>query len=44
MQSAPQTDCRRTGVNVPECIQHSSVVFSSNRSGVILCLPEVPAA
>jgi hypothetical protein len=31
------------GVNVPECIQHSSVVFRSNRSGVVPCLPEVPA-
>ena len=31
------------GVDIPEGIQHPSVVFSSNGSGVIPCLPEVPA-
>ena len=35
--------CFGIGVNVPECIQHSSVVFRSNRSGAIPCLPEMPA-
>ena len=31
------------GVDIPEGIQHPSVVFRSNRSGVMPCLPEVPA-
>ncbi len=30
-------------VDIPECFQHPSVVFGDNRSGVIPCLPEVPA-
>lgn len=35
--------CHWIGVDIPECIQHPSVVFGGNRSGVIPCLPEVPA-
>ena len=31
------------GVDIPEGIQRPSVVFRSNRSGVIPCLPEVTA-
>jgi hypothetical protein len=30
-------------VDIPECIQHPSMVFGGNGSGVIPCLPEVPA-
>ena len=35
--------CQWIGVDIPKCIQHPSVVFRSNRSSVIPCLPEVPA-
>ena len=31
------------GVDISERIQHPSVVFGGNGSGVIPCLPEVPA-
>ena len=35
--------CFGIGVDIPEGIQHPSVVFRGNGSGVIPCLPEVPA-
>jgi len=35
--------CFGIGVDIPECIHHPSVVFGGNGSGVIPCLPEVPA-
>ena len=35
--------CFWIGVDIPEGIQHPPVVFRSNGSGVIPCLPEVPA-
>ena len=35
--------CFGIGVDISECIQHPPVVFWSNGSGVIPCLPEVPA-
>ena len=31
------------GVDIPEGIQHPSMVFGGNGSGVIPCFPEVPA-
>ena len=36
--------CLWIGVNIPQCIQHSPVVFWSNGCGVIPCLPKVSAA
>ena len=35
--------CLGIGVDISEGIQHPSVVFRSNGSGVIPCLPEVHA-
>ena len=38
------SSCFGIGVDIPERIQHSSVVFRRNRSGVIPGFSKVPAA
>ena len=43
IKSLTHSCCFGIGVDISKCIQHSPVVFWSNRSGVIPCLPEVPA-
>jgi hypothetical protein len=43
IKAFPHTCCFWIGVNVSQGIQNPSVVFWSNCSGVIPCLPEVPA-
>ena len=44
IQTFPYPCCFGIGMDIPQGIQHSPVIFWSNRSGVIPCLPKVPAA
>ena len=39
----PDSCCLWIGVDIPQGIQHSSVVFSCDGSGVIPGFPEVPS-
>ena len=43
IETLTHSSCFRVGVDIPQGIQHSSVVFSCDGSGVIPGFPEVPS-
>ena len=43
IKTVTHSSCFRVGVDIPQGIQHSPVVFSCDGSGVIPGFPEVPS-
>ena len=44
IKTLSRSSCFRVGMDIPQGIQHSSVVLRRNGSGVIPGFPKVPAA